>query len=479
MKHVLRKPRAGRLRAGAAGRAAGAREDRAPRQRSTRASVPLAFGPGGAAETEWTIPKQAKLGSYEIQLVPQGGQDWDAQTTGTFRVEEFRVPLDDGRASSRRAPRWSARPSSRSTSPCSTSRAAARVAARHVRTQMRERAVVGFPDYAGLLVRDRRRRGGHAHAALRRATRRAARPHRPRRRSHARRRAAPAARTWRSARCRRRARARCRSSSSSATRTARCRPLAHGADLAGVARGRPAPRERALAARRDPPRGRGRRHGRQADLARGRRRSRPSDDELLAAQARRRRLLRLRGRRRVVKLGTFCSGRTDARGPLRVRGAAARPRRPRLRRAQRRLARARERGARPPSRSPATTAWFAQGDGDRMDLVPDQPRYEPGESARFQVRMPFREATALVTVEREGVAERFVTKLSSADDPVVSVPIAREPRAERLRLGARGARARGRAAPPTATRRPRQARLPARHRRGAASAGARTSSRCA
>jgi hypothetical protein len=67
-------------------------------------------------------------------------------------------------------------------------------------------------------------------------------------------------------------------------------------------------------------------------------------------------------------------------------------------------------------------SWFAAGDGDRMDLVPDEARYEPGDEARIQVRMPFREATALVTVEREGVAERFVTRLSGKD-PVVEVPI--------------------------------------------------------
>jgi hypothetical protein len=37
--------------------------------------------------------------------------------------------------------------------------------------------------------------------------------------------------------------------------------------------------------------------------------------------------------------------------------------------------------------------------------------------------MPFREATALVTVEREGVLSSFVTTLSGKD-PVVEVPMA-------------------------------------------------------
>ncbi|MDF2493776.1 Ig-like domain-containing alpha-2-macroglobulin family protein [Sphingomonas sp.] len=66
--------------------------------------------------------------------------------------------------------------------------------------------------------------------------------------------------------------------------------------------------------------------------------------------------------------------------------------------------------------------WFGGDNGDRMDLVPEQQTYKAGETARFQVRMPFREATALVTVEREGVLTSFVTHLSG-NDPVVSVPM--------------------------------------------------------
>lgn len=64
--------------------------------------------------------------------------------------------------------------------------------------------------------------------------------------------------------------------------------------------------------------------------------------------------------------------------------------------------------------------WFGGDNGDRMDVVPEQPSYKAGETARFQVRMPFRSATALVTVEREGVLSSFVTALSGSD-PVVEV----------------------------------------------------------
>jgi len=66
--------------------------------------------------------------------------------------------------------------------------------------------------------------------------------------------------------------------------------------------------------------------------------------------------------------------------------------------------------------------WFGGTQGDRMDVLPEKKEYETGEVARFQVRMPFRAATALVTVEREGVIESFVTRLSGRK-PVVKVPV--------------------------------------------------------
>ena len=69
--------------------------------------------------------------------------------------------------------------------------------------------------------------------------------------------------------------------------------------------------------------------------------------------------------------------------------------------------------------------WFAQENQDRMDLLPERESYAPGETARFQVRTPFREATVLVAVEREGVVETFVRTLSRFD-PVVEVPVRAE-----------------------------------------------------
>src|SRR4030095_1980312 len=67
--------------------------------------------------------------------------------------------------------------------------------------------------------------------------------------------------------------------------------------------------------------------------------------------------------------------------------------------------------------------WFGGTKADRMDVLPKRKEYAAGEAARFQVRMPFRQATALVTVEREGVLSSFVTKLKG-QMPVIEVPIA-------------------------------------------------------
>ena len=66
--------------------------------------------------------------------------------------------------------------------------------------------------------------------------------------------------------------------------------------------------------------------------------------------------------------------------------------------------------------------WFGGDNGDRMDVVPERLNYAAGEKARFQVRMPFRSATALVSVEREGVLSSFTTELSGKD-PVIEVPM--------------------------------------------------------
>jgi hypothetical protein len=66
--------------------------------------------------------------------------------------------------------------------------------------------------------------------------------------------------------------------------------------------------------------------------------------------------------------------------------------------------------------------WFTAGNQDRIDVIPEKRSYAPGEIARFQVRTPFREATALVSVEAGGIIETFVQPLSRFK-PVIEMPV--------------------------------------------------------
>jgi len=69
--------------------------------------------------------------------------------------------------------------------------------------------------------------------------------------------------------------------------------------------------------------------------------------------------------------------------------------------------------------------WFAAGNQDRIDVVPERANYKGGETARLRVHTPFREATALVAVEAGGVVETFVRPLSRFN-PFVEVPVKSE-----------------------------------------------------
>lgn len=62
--------------------------------------------------------------------------------------------------------------------------------------------------------------------------------------------------------------------------------------------------------------------------------------------------------------------------------------------------------------------WFGGENTDRIDVIPEKTSYEPGETARFQVRMPFRYATALVAVERGGVMETHIVELNGKNPTV-------------------------------------------------------------
>jgi len=124
----------------------------------------------------------------------------------------------------------------------------------------------------------------------------------------------------------------------------------------------------------------------------------------------------------IKRVGEACSGVSDARGLLLCDGKAPLDGDLILR----------ARATDPQGRVAAThrevwiagssEQWFAAADHDRIDLLPAQKRYEPGDTASFQVRSPFRNATVLVTVEREGILDTYVRRLSGRDQ-VVRIPV--------------------------------------------------------
>jgi uncharacterized protein YfaS (alpha-2-macroglobulin family) len=123
----------------------------------------------------------------------------------------------------------------------------------------------------------------------------------------------------------------------------------------------------------------------------------------------------------IKRLGPACEGRTDARGLLLCQVKA--PAEGEL------ILRARTADA---AQRPAVThrevwvaggdSWFNVTDNDRIDLLPAKKRFEPGEEASFQVRSPFREASVLVTVEREGILDTYVRQVSGSE-PVITIPV--------------------------------------------------------
>jgi uncharacterized protein YfaS (alpha-2-macroglobulin family) len=126
--------------------------------------------------------------------------------------------------------------------------------------------------------------------------------------------------------------------------------------------------------------------------------------------------------RETRKLAVDCSGRTDSRGILACEvapGVSGEV----VVRAEARDTQGRIAGATASMWVAGEDDWWFGGtSGDRMDVLPERQEYEAGDKARLQVRMPFRKATALVTVEREGVLDAFVKTLSGRE-PVVSVPV--------------------------------------------------------
>ena len=124
-------------------------------------------------------------------------------------------------------------------------------------------------------------------------------------------------------------------------------------------------------------------------------------------------------------LGEVCSGKSDARGLVLCEATLAASGQVELiaeaRDAQGHLARA----ASSVWVTRAGEVWFGSANDDRMDVLPEQRAYEPGQVAKFQVRSPFRHATALLAIERNGIVETRTVELDGRD-PTLSVPVKAE-----------------------------------------------------
>ncbi|MFZ4535126.1 alpha-2-macroglobulin family protein [Propionivibrio sp.] len=123
-----------------------------------------------------------------------------------------------------------------------------------------------------------------------------------------------------------------------------------------------------------------------------------------------------------VDMGEVCKGRTDSRGKFLCEPRSSEPGNVYL------LAETRDKAG---NLAFAGTSywvtgggdlWFTAGNQDRIDVIPEKRSYAPGETARFQVRTPFREATALVSVEAGGIIETQVVPLSRFK-PVIELPV--------------------------------------------------------
>lgn len=120
----------------------------------------------------------------------------------------------------------------------------------------------------------------------------------------------------------------------------------------------------------------------------------------------------------VKDLGTVCSGKSDAHGLLPCEASMEQAGEIEL------IATATDAQGRSAQAASSVWVtrqgelWFGGENHDRMDVLPEKKTYQPGETAQFQVRMPFRRATALVAVEREGVMHTEVVQLDGRDPTV-------------------------------------------------------------
>ncbi|MCX6145307.1 MAG: Ig-like domain-containing protein [Ignavibacteriales bacterium] len=71
-----------------------------------------------------------------------------------------------------------------------------------------------------------------------------------------------------------------------------------------------------------------------------------------------------------------------------------------------------------------TSPW-SRSDSNRVDLIVDKQKYEPGETAQILIPSPYQEFQALVTIERNGILSQF-TKAFKGNFPQLSLPMLAE-----------------------------------------------------
>jgi uncharacterized protein YfaS (alpha-2-macroglobulin family) len=132
-------------------------------------------------------------------------------------------------------------------------------------------------------------------------------------------------------------------------------------------------------------------------------------------------------REEFIDLGELCRNRTGASGKLSCQPKPTDPGEILLlaetRDAQNNIARSS--GSYWNGGSGEDEVWFGAGNQDRIDVIPEKKAYKPGETARLQVRTPFREATALISIEAGGIVETFVQPLSRFK-PLIELPVKTE-----------------------------------------------------
>jgi uncharacterized protein YfaS (alpha-2-macroglobulin family) len=102
---------------------------------------------GGLAVNAWSIPQGAKLGLYDVSL-SMGGKNARRLPSGTFRVEEFRVPLMKAAVQGPRDPLVNAREADVDLSVSYLSGGGAGGLAVKLRGEVRDREV-SFADWEG------------------------------------------------------------------------------------------------------------------------------------------------------------------------------------------------------------------------------------------------------------------------------------------------------------------------------------------